>query len=84
MRKLIDYLIKKTDILNIEWVKGEKMKLIKRIIEAILFVFAGNLIRIAFTSTLIYVENIILFIGAILIIIYIELNNFTVAKNAAF
>ena len=52
------------------------IKLVKRIIEAFLFVFAGNLIRIAFTSNLNYVENIILFIGAILIIIYLELNNF--------
>ena len=57
------------------------VKLIKRIIEAFLFVFVGNLIRIAFTSNLNYVENIILFIGAILIIIYLELNNFVKEKK---
>lgn len=57
------------------------VKLIKRIIEAFLFVFAGNLIRIAFTSNLNYVENITLFIGAILIIIYLELNNFVKEKK---
>lgn len=57
------------------------IKLVKQIIEAFLFVFAGNLIRIAFTSNLNYVENIILFIGAILIIIYLELNNFVKEKK---
>ncbi len=49
--------------------------LIKKCIEALLFFLAGCLIRISFSGQLNYIENILIFICAIIIIIYITIEN---------
>ena len=51
------------EVNNMRWIK-----LAKSIIESILFVFCGFLIRLSFSQQLNYINNILLFIGAIIII----------------
>lgn len=47
------------------------IKLIKKIYEAFLFILMGNLVRIAFSAQLNYIDNILLFICAIIFIVYV-------------
>lgn len=47
------------------------IKLIKKICEAFLFILMGNLVRIAFSAQLNYIDNILLFICAIIFIVYV-------------
>ena len=47
------------------------VKLIKRICEAFLFFLMGNLIRIAFSAQLNYIDNIFLIICVVIFVIYV-------------
>ena len=50
------------------------MKIIKKLTELTLFVFSGILVRISFSGALDYITNAILFSGAIIILIYVVIN----------
>lgn len=52
----------------------KKFKAIKRIVELLLFFFMGFWTRLSFSGKLDVVTNVILFIGAILVIVYIVIN----------
>ncbi len=47
------------------------VKLIKRICEAFLFLLMGNLIRIAFSAQLNYIDNIFLIICVVIFVVYV-------------
>lgn len=47
------------------------IKLIKRICEAFLFLLMGNLIRIAFSAQLNYIDNIFLIICVVIFVVYV-------------
>lgn len=55
---------------NMKWIK-----LTRCIIESILFVSCGFLVKLSFSGQLNYITNILLFICAIATIIYITINN---------
>lgn len=50
------------------------IKLIKKICEVSLFFLMGNLIRIAFSTQLNYVDNILLIICVVIFVIYMIIN----------
>lgn len=47
------------------------VKLIKRICESFLFLLMGNLIRIAFSAQLNYIDNIFLIICVVIFVVYV-------------
>lgn len=47
------------------------IKLIKKICEAFLFFLMGNLIRIAFSAQLNYIDNILLIICVVMFMVYV-------------
>ena len=47
------------------------IKLIKKICEAFLFFLMGNLIRIAFSAQLNYIDNIFLIICVVIFVVYV-------------
>lgn len=53
---------------------NKKLKASKRIVELLLFFFMGFWTRLSFSGKLDVVTNVILFIGAILVIVYIVIN----------
>lgn len=57
------------------------IKLIKKICEAFLFFLMGNLIRIAFSEQLNYIDNIFLITCAIIFIVYVLIIRSTEENN---
>ena len=55
-------------------IKTKRLKLVKKIIESVLFFFFGFMINLSFSRQLDYITNILLFVGAILMISYIAIN----------
>lgn len=49
------------------------IKLIKKICEVFLFFLMGNLIRIAFSTQLNYIDNIIIFVCVVIFILYVSI-----------
>lgn len=57
------------------------IKLIKKICETFLFVLMGNLIRIAFSEQLNYIDNIILITCVIIFMVYVLIIRSTEENN---
>lgn len=52
-----------------------KLKILKSIIETMLFFFSGFLVKISFSGKLNFISNILIFISSLVIITYIFIND---------